>query len=226
MEGDGYLLVVGKLKDSIEKYIESKETISIDELDKNIEIEINKTLSSLKQLPLNQVNDLLLQNNVLIKTVNVMDYSDNSVQLFYVNHIQIHLRLLFALNFKEGCDPLPQTYLNSIVLLLNNVREILNEIGNITLNEYFTQSLVNKYSQIPASIHYITSQIDLNFQDGYYLIDQIINRSAQELGPIFSNTNKPKPVVIKKETLADLAHGKRRTRGVVSNPFHLITMEK
>lgn len=155
-----------------------------------------------------------------------MQASDNSVELFFLNHVQIHLRLQFALYFKVPLvDPLPETYLNSVIVLLNNIRDILVESGEFTLYEYFSQYLAVPYnSSIPQSMLYINRHIDLNLDDNVYLIDTIINKTASELGPIPHIVVHSDPPV-KKETLEDIAFNKKKHRKYqTSNPFTFVSM--
>ncbi|KAL7715183.1 Uncharacterized protein QTN25_007399 [Entamoeba marina] len=209
---DSLNLSFSNMKSSISNFLDITDALTPENIGSPIILQIREWVQSLHQYDLNLVNQLLLEHDILIKTRNVLSSTDDTLRLFYIHHLQVNLRLIIAPVFRQqNIDPLPSSYLNSVIVLLNNIRDILSEIGRMTLTEYFTQYIFPNYQNIPLSMNYIKLHLDGNNDNERYLIDRIIEKTALELGTIKS----PTPEISyqpKKQTLADIANKSKKRR--------------
>lgn len=216
------------LKTKIDEFISSQTQVSIFSLRTTIENEINVVIKNLQRKKLKDVNQLFLNEHVLIKTKEINKLSENSVELFYMNHIQITIRLISAVYFCRNKDPLPLKYLNSVVFLLNNMRTLLDEVGGLMLHEYFNVALQEKYVMIPKSIEYIHGKIDFNLSEyKMTILDRIIQAKDEEVQkevsleqPKFFIQQQPK----KKETFDDIINSKKKRNNTKAS-FHMVAMK-
>ncbi|ELP83732.1 hypothetical protein EIN_469360 [Entamoeba invadens IP1] len=141
-------------------------------------------------------------------------------------NVQIHLRLVVGLIFRKS-DPLPTKYLNSIAMLLNVIREVLDSTGAFLLFEYFKHCILEMYPELPVSVKYLHAKIDSTEEENFFVIDDIIQRNEAVIQKDVPQLFDEK-VVIKKESFADLFKNKRKAgnKQIKKNEFMFVAMEE
>ena len=221
---------VKMLKGIISAYLNQCTVFDTKYLSDDIVMSIKQSCEELHKYPLEEVNKELFANNILFNSKDSLEQSNNTIQLFYIHHIQIHMRMNLGIVFKTGeKDPLPNNYLNFIVKLLFNIRDFLAEFSSLSLLEYYTTYVINYYKSIvPLSMQYITLKIDgTNEVTNNEIIDQIIQQTQIELGPIRNQYTQQNTQPKKKETLQDLLNSNKKKRHALApmGNFMTVTMK-